>query len=212
MCTNLSISQKICHSILEWLTCTWVQVILFEIDFAIFYTNLHEFYQFISWTNWVNSGKSMVNCWISCKVMADMEKFYKDLIIINLLRYHHSPYDQSLSKFAVCCSSIMLNCNRHLLATFREQVQSVQLTSLHFKTTIFESERVDFNASKCFFPEKYPLPILYRCYAGTPLPCMTGQRTIPHWATEILLRKEMGPFVWYYFLSIYLLQTSYVVV
>ena len=110
------------------------------------------------------------------------------------------------------CSSIMLNCNRHLLATFREQVQSVQLTSLHFKTTIFESERVDFNASKCFFPEKYPLPILYRCYAGTPLPCMTGQRTIPHWATEILLRKEMGPFVWYYFLSIYLLQTSYVVV
>ena len=153
----------------------------------------------------------MDSCWISCQAMADMEKFYKDLIIINLLRYHHSPYDQSLSKFAVCCSSIMLNCNRHLLATFREQVQSVQLTSLHFKTTIFESERVDFNASTIFL-EKDPLSILYRCYAGTPLPCMTGQRTIPHWATEILLRKEMGPFVWYYFLSIYLLQTSYVVV
>ena len=25
-----------------------LQVILFEIDFAIFYTNLHEFYQFIN--------------------------------------------------------------------------------------------------------------------------------------------------------------------
>ena len=32
------------------------QVILFEIDCAIFYTNLHElFCQFTSWTNWVNS-------------------------------------------------------------------------------------------------------------------------------------------------------------
>ena len=35
-----------------------LQVILFEIICAIFYTNLHElFCQFISWTNWVNSGK-----------------------------------------------------------------------------------------------------------------------------------------------------------
>ena len=50
-----------------------------------FYTNLHElFCQFISWTNWVNSGKSMDNCWISCQVMADMENFYDDLMIINL--------------------------------------------------------------------------------------------------------------------------------
>ena len=62
-----------------------IQVILFEIDCAIFYTNLHElFCQFISWTNLVNSGKFMDNCWISCQVMADMEKFYDDLIIINL--------------------------------------------------------------------------------------------------------------------------------
>ena len=38
-----------------------IQVILFEIDCAFFYTNLHElFCQFISWTNWVNSGKFMV--------------------------------------------------------------------------------------------------------------------------------------------------------
>ena len=43
------------------------QVILFEIDCAFFYTNLHKLScQFISWTNWVNSGKFMDNCWISC--------------------------------------------------------------------------------------------------------------------------------------------------
>jgi hypothetical protein len=61
-----------------------VQVILIEIDCAIFYTNLHELFcqEFISWTNWVNSG------WISCQVMADMEKVYDNLIIINL--YIHS--------------------------------------------------------------------------------------------------------------------------
>ena len=53
----------------------YVQVILFEIDCAISYTNLHElFCQFISWSNWVNSGK----------FMADMKKVYGDLIIINL--------------------------------------------------------------------------------------------------------------------------------
>ena len=53
-----------------------LKVILFEIDCAIFYTNLHElFCQFISWTNWVNSGKFMDNCWLSCQVMADMKMF-----------------------------------------------------------------------------------------------------------------------------------------
>ena len=62
-----------------------IQVILFVIDCAIFYTNLRElFCQFISWTNWVNSGKVMDNCWISFQVMADMKKVYDDLIIINL--------------------------------------------------------------------------------------------------------------------------------
>ena len=44
------------------------------------------FCQFISWTNWVNSGKFMENCWISCQVMADMENFYNNLIIINLYK------------------------------------------------------------------------------------------------------------------------------
>ena len=68
-----------------WSSFRFVQVILFEIDCAIFYTTLHElFCQFISWTNWVNSGKFMNNCWISCQVMADMEKIYNDLMIFNL--------------------------------------------------------------------------------------------------------------------------------
>ena len=62
-----------------------VQGILFEIDCENFYTNLHELFgQFINWTNWVNSGKYMANCWISCQVMADLKKVYDDLIIINL--------------------------------------------------------------------------------------------------------------------------------
>ena len=64
---------------------TMIQVIVFEIDCAIFYTNLHDlFCQFISWTKWVNSGKFMDNSWISCQVMAEMENFYNNLIIINL--------------------------------------------------------------------------------------------------------------------------------
>ena len=67
-----------------WLKQFVVHVILFEIDSAFFYTNLHElFCQVISWTNLVNSGK-MDNCWISCQVMADMKKVYDNLIIINL--------------------------------------------------------------------------------------------------------------------------------
>ena len=42
---------------------------------CIFYTNLHElFCQFIRWTNWVNYGKIIDNCWISCQVMADTKK------------------------------------------------------------------------------------------------------------------------------------------
>ena len=62
-----------------------VQVILFEMDCAIFYTNLYEWLcQFISWTNLVNSGKFMDTCWISCQVMADMKIFYDNLIIVNL--------------------------------------------------------------------------------------------------------------------------------
>ena len=57
---------------------------------CIFYSSLHELIcQFIIWTNWVNSGKFMANCWISCHGWyADMEKNYDDLIIINLYTKH----------------------------------------------------------------------------------------------------------------------------
>ena len=79
-----------------------VQVILFEIDCAIFYTNLHElFRQFTSWTNWVNSGKFMDNCWLSCQVMADMKKAYNDLIIIN----PYLEYLYFLTKRKLCTKS-----------------------------------------------------------------------------------------------------------
>ena len=64
-----------------------VQVTLYEINCAIFYTNWNElFCLFISWTNCVNSGKFMDNCWILCQVMAVMKKVYDGLIVINL--YH----------------------------------------------------------------------------------------------------------------------------
>ena len=60
-----------------------VQVILSEIDCTVFYTDLHElFCQFISWTNWVKSGK------ISCQAVTDMENFHDNLIIINLYFIH----------------------------------------------------------------------------------------------------------------------------
>ena len=52
--------------------------------FRNFLHNFTWFFQFISWTNWVNSGKSMDSCWISCQVMAEMKKVYDDLIIIRL--------------------------------------------------------------------------------------------------------------------------------
>ena len=70
---------------LIWERICVTQVILFKVNCEIFYTNLHElFRQFISWTNWLNSGKSMGNCWISCQVMAGMKKVYDNLIIVNL--------------------------------------------------------------------------------------------------------------------------------
>ena len=48
--------------------------LLFFYYCAILYTNVHVLVcQFINWTNWVNSGKFMDNCWISCQVMADMK-------------------------------------------------------------------------------------------------------------------------------------------
>ena len=87
-CKTLFYFQIIMNFIETW-SSLWpisnVQVILLEINCAILYTNLHElFCQFRIWTNWVNPGKFLDNCWISCQVMADMKKVYDDLTIINL--------------------------------------------------------------------------------------------------------------------------------
>ena len=69
----------------QWMKTDLYRLFFFKIDCAIFYTNLHELcFQFISWTNQVNAGKFMDNCWISCEVMANMKKVWDDLIIINL--------------------------------------------------------------------------------------------------------------------------------
>ena len=69
---------------------------------------LHElFCQFISWTNWVYSGKFLDNCWISCQVMADMENFYNDLIIITLcpiVKLHSMRL--KIGKFAHCAMHV----------------------------------------------------------------------------------------------------------
>ena len=69
---------------------------------------LHElFCQFISWTNWVYSGKFLDNCWISCQVMADMEIFYNDLIIITLcpiVNLHSMRL--KIGKFAHCAMHV----------------------------------------------------------------------------------------------------------
>ena len=61
------------YQIFACLYLTELQVILFEIDWASFYTNLHDFFvKFISSTNWVNYCKFMDNCGISRQVMANM--------------------------------------------------------------------------------------------------------------------------------------------
>ena len=87
------------------------QVILFEIDCAIFYTNLHAlFCHFISWTNRVNFGKFMDNCWISCQVMADMNKVYDDLININLY-YHQKGFTRV---FKGCFCQLIAMIGRYL--------------------------------------------------------------------------------------------------
>ena len=55
------------------------------VKLILFYANLYGlFCQFVSWTNWVNSGRFMNDCWISCHVMVDMKNFYDVLTIINL--------------------------------------------------------------------------------------------------------------------------------
>ena len=95
-----------------------VQVILFEIDCEFF---LHKlFCQFTSWTNWINSSKFMDNCWISCQVMADMEKFYNDLIIINLYLVQLIPttnftkYELNLTNLGRCQELFIFDINSYI--------------------------------------------------------------------------------------------------
>ena len=79
-----------------------------RIDFRwlLFYTNLHKlFCQFISWTNWENSGKFMDNCWISCQVMADMKKVYDDLIISNLYSFQMQLFKRN-NKIKQMCKNV----------------------------------------------------------------------------------------------------------
>ena len=97
---NVTISDVVDYNTFWSNNNNYLQVILFEIDCAIFYTNLHElFCQFISWTNWVNSGKFLDNCWISCQAMADMKKVYDNLKIISL--HYHSPLSFLLFKIVI---------------------------------------------------------------------------------------------------------------
>ena len=120
----------------------------------IFYTNLHElFCQFISWTNWVNSGKFMDNCWISCQVMADMKKVYDNLIIVNLyvmgrwqkgskLKHiitwcHHNYWwgrEKQLFPFFIYIFFFSLS---HLFHTVEKEIyrRKVQLQCRHIKLT-----------------------------------------------------------------------------
>ena len=58
---------------------SYVQVILFEINFLLKFTRIVS-----SIHKLIKLGKFMDHCWISCQVMADMEKFYNYLMIINL--------------------------------------------------------------------------------------------------------------------------------
>ena len=116
---QLLLSCYVCRSQLEqcllfwlWARLAVLQVILFEIDCAIFYTTLHElFCQFISWTNWVNSGKFMDNCWISCRVMAGMNKVYDHLTIIKLykLLFFHPLFLNSHNTIRTLFSFSILN-------------------------------------------------------------------------------------------------------
>ena len=66
--------------------CLSVGLKIFDLSCKVFslWKIKSKFCQFISWTNWVNSGKFMENYWISCHVMADMKKVHNDLTMINL--------------------------------------------------------------------------------------------------------------------------------
>ena len=101
-CQSLSFkrrTKKICEKPFTVCKLKSLQVILFGTNCAFFYINLHELFgQFISWTNWVNSGKFMDNSWISCQVKADKKKVYDDHIIINLYVKQLSKNNRNFQK------------------------------------------------------------------------------------------------------------------
>ena len=118
-----------------------VQVILFEIDCAIFYTNLHElFCQFISWTNWVNSGKFMDNCWISCQVMADMKKVYDDLIIINLYHMRSAKAHDDLAIFLnvkIYIFLVLWKTEKWALTFLKSNLKKFSVKTLSIRSYVF---------------------------------------------------------------------------
>ena len=124
-----------------------VQVILFEIDCAIFYTNLHKlFCQFISWTNWVNSGEFMDNCWISCQVMADMKKDYDHLMIINL----YLPCFCNVGRSSTCIEIVSYSgtfyySNSHQKYNYFLKFVKFLVGYLRFWTQVAFWENIDFN-------------------------------------------------------------------
>ena len=68
-----------------------------------FWDRLHNFLQKFTWivlsVHKLNKlGKFMDNCWISCKVMADMKKVYDDLIIINLYKIYFMSIGKSFNE------------------------------------------------------------------------------------------------------------------
>ena len=68
----------------HWKTLRLVSYRLFFLRLiAQFFTQIY-INCFVSWTNWVNSGKLMDNFWISCQFMADVKKVYDNSKNINL--------------------------------------------------------------------------------------------------------------------------------
>ena len=111
--TSLGVEPRNIPRLLE-LASSSLYVVLGRLKYRLFFLrsiaqlyskNLHElFFQFISWTNLVNSGKSMDNCWISCQVMAGMKKAYNDLTIINL------PHCSNFSRYQWFTAQPFFHC------------------------------------------------------------------------------------------------------
>ena len=98
------------------------------------------FCQFISWSNWVNSGKFMDNGWTSRQIMAEKEIFYEDLIIIKL--YKNMFVQLSISPTARRTSILnAISWNqfcRSIRLKFKAFAFSGEISFfLHFRTVVF---------------------------------------------------------------------------